>query len=665
MLVDNVMVSGLRQLDVYNVNLTGSLQTNCSLGSFSLRLADVNVNASRNGFLIEKCDRLFINVQRSKFTSTLIQFTSYVMTDAKFVDSSFVSVVDTGARNGGLLALMPKRQGKHMIHIDGCSFVGLQQYFGTHLPSGAVVIVTSKKDTELQLSIKHSVFVDNMRAIDLSLKGVSEIAIAANVFRGNRADGSGGAIRFSPTLQKGFGSLSVVKRAKINIVNCTFEHNAAVTSSRYAEDDVYYQTRSPGSGGAVFVHLAVPSPLPRDGLVSVRGCQFVNNTAQVRGGTICVNADISMELLESHLINGMTVGQHSRFGDLIYASCNMTMRNVTVEAATADTGTPILSYQAADPSNARLLIVGLAFSCPMAHWVEQLNATSYGNSGGMETLQIFCRACSENKYSLATSRVSMNLVTAIIENDISCINCPYGAKCVSGIWNNVGFWGNGGSMSSSVTMFACPPDYCQQNTSRQVAYDACATDRVGVLCGRCRDGYSESLFGTNCIPNGSCGWQNWYVAVLIAIYGIMYVLFFMFENDSSRLIQFVSDKLQRRSVAAAAEAAQRDPDADLSETGYFPIFMYYIQTSALLQVRCVIGVIRCFYNIIAAAAFCYIFHLRWTIFKAASNFTLIGLGLIFTVACRYEVAAILNNRTTRNLHDILRDVVVVSSVFRF
>ena len=114
MLVDNIMVSGLRQLDLYNLNLTGSLQTNCSLGSFSLRLVDVNVNASRTGFLIEKCDRLVINVVRSTFTSTLLQFTSYVITDVMFMDSSFVGLVDTGARNGGLLAIMPKRQGKHI-----------------------------------------------------------------------------------------------------------------------------------------------------------------------------------------------------------------------------------------------------------------------------------------------------------------------------------------------------------------------------------------------------------------------------------------------------------------------------------------------------------------------------------------------------------------------
>ena len=585
-LVNYVMVSGLLQLDIYNVNLYGSLRTNCSLGSFFLNLVDVHVTASRNGFVIKACDRLTVNVTRSTFVSALLQFTSYLTTDASFVDSNFVGAAsnDTEPRKGGVLIVMPRRQGKHMIKITGCSFVGLRQYFDTSLPSAAVGVVTMKEDTELQVSVERSTFTDNGRAIDLSLKGITDVEITENVFRGNKADGSGGAIRFSPTLQKGFGSLSVVRRATIKIVNCTFEHNLALTSSRYDENDVYYQTRSSGSGGALFVHLAVPSPLPRDGLVSVRHCRFANNTAPVRGGTIYVNADISTKLAETHFVNAVTVGVHSRFGDLVYASCNMTMENVTVEAATSDSGTPLFSYQASDPANARLLVLNLQFSCPMAHWVEQLNATSYGNSGGIETLQIFCRACSENKYSLATSRVKVDWITATVENDISCLTCPYGAKCVRGIWNNIGFWGREGAISSAVTMFPCPPDYCEQNTSRQVAYDACAADRVGVLCGRCRDGYSESLFGTNCIPNSLCGWQNWFVAVFIALYGILYVLFFMFENDYSRLIQFISDKLLRRTTAAAAAAAERNTDADLSETGYFQIFMYYIQTSSLLQV---------------------------------------------------------------------------------
>ena len=40
---------------------------------------------------------------------------------------------------------------------------------------------------------------------------------------------------------------------------------------QYQDNDVYYQNRSPGSGGAIFVHLAVPSPLARDGIISIIG----------------------------------------------------------------------------------------------------------------------------------------------------------------------------------------------------------------------------------------------------------------------------------------------------------------------------------------------------------------------------------------------------------
>jgi len=255
----NLTVSGLWKLNIYNVNLYGSFRTNCSLGTFTFNLDNVNVNASKEGFVIRKCNHLVINVTQSTFTSALLEFTSFVTTDALFVDSTFVKLAsnDTESYNAGLLARMPKRQGKHKIQISGCTFVGVRQNFDINLPSAALGIITSKEDTELQLSVENSNFTANARAIDLSLKGISEVEIRANVFRGNSGDGSGGAIRVTATLQKGVGSLSTVKRAAINVVNCTFEHNTASTSSRYNEKDVYYQTRSPGSGGALFVHLKV------------------------------------------------------------------------------------------------------------------------------------------------------------------------------------------------------------------------------------------------------------------------------------------------------------------------------------------------------------------------------------------------------------------------
>ena len=56
------------------------------------------------------------------------------------------------------------------------------------------------------------------------------------------------------------------------------------------------QTRSPGSGGAIYVSVAVPSPFNRDGLVSIRDTTFIGNWARIRGGTIHLSADISTEV---------------------------------------------------------------------------------------------------------------------------------------------------------------------------------------------------------------------------------------------------------------------------------------------------------------------------------------------------------------------------------
>ena len=53
----------------------------------------------------------------------------------------------------------------------------------------------------------------------------------------------------------------------------------------------------------------------------------------------------------------------------------------------------------------------------------------------------------------------------------------------------------------------------QTNGNTKVLYDSCASNRMGPLCGHCKDGYSESMFGTLCIPNEECGWQNWWVAL--------------------------------------------------------------------------------------------------------------------------------------------------------
>ena len=75
----------------------------------------------------------------------------------------------------------------------------------------------------------------------------------------------------------------------------------------------------------------------------------------------------------------------------------MTLKDVTVRVNRVDPGSPVVSYQAADPANARLLVHNLIYVCPVSHWPEILNTTAYGSSDRLETLQV--RAVAEHKRS--------------------------------------------------------------------------------------------------------------------------------------------------------------------------------------------------------------------------------------------------------------------------
>ena len=120
----------------------------------------------------------------------------------------------------------------------------------------------------------------------------------------------------------------------------------------------------------------------------------------------------------------------------------------------------------------------------------------------------------------------------------------------------------------------------QQNRASTIAYDVCAPGRGGRLCGRCDVGTSELLFTTDCVANSECT-GRYDLLIALAVYGALYVAFFAFEYDYER---FVDDTVKRTGFRRRG-AAGGDDELAISDTGYFQIFMYYIQTAALLKVR--------------------------------------------------------------------------------
>jgi hypothetical protein len=115
--------------------------------------------------------------------------------------------------------------------------------------------------------------------------------------------------------------------------------------------------------------------------------------------------------------------------------------------------------------------------------------------------------------------------------------CPFGVDfCSTVVKITVGFWSTFNADGSMTTATRCPPNYCgcqnilgYNSTSCQLSPpfspesllfsdDAlCNANRRGVLCGGCKQGFTQSLDGYSCVSNESClqnmGW-TWAVTII-------------------------------------------------------------------------------------------------------------------------------------------------------
>ena len=557
----------LTRVNVENVGLSTSPKIKRSLHQ---RHTYINIDACK-GCIVQVVDCHFVN--------TVFSIGAYSNSLVSFLSNKFISKGDIRVHSA-LDLIFHGKFGKHSVEVKMCKFEGYLLETNTSIPVGSMSLLVIKSSTEIKILIEDTEFVNNTRGLDVSLKGQTNLFVRNCLFSSHNASGSGAGMRITETRESGLGAVTTVKQTKIVVTNSVFENNVAHSADDYDVDDVYYQTRSPGSGGAIYIFLTAESPLHHDGLVTITNCEFHNNTADLQGGTLFVNPDISVQILHS-IINGSASPTVAQAGDLFFASNNITVVNTTLYVSTSNEYS-LISYQAANPSSSRLMLEDIQIICLSGHEINIVNISSLASDGGLEALRIHCLACPEEEYSLKESRAYMSGSVANISSAISCRSCPYGAKCHRGIWNTPGFWGHTGG-EGDVVMHVCPEDYCEMNVTSLISYDSCTDHRIGTLCGRCEEDYSESMFGTVCVANSECGSHNWYIGLLIGIYGIVYVLFFMFERDWGQFFTYLLKKLRRKN-----KATKDISDDDVAESGYFQIFMYFIQTSVLLKVRIVI-----------------------------------------------------------------------------
>ena len=135
-----------------------------------------------------------------------------------------------------------------------------------------------------------------------------------------------------------------------------------------------------------------------------------------------------------------------------------------------------------------------------------------------------CLSCPVSYYSLqkGTSR------GLYVNNTVPCLQCPFGARCIErNIAAKPNFWGyqttNGHQQFLSFS--SCPEHYCQSPTNDSKDFNNCRGNRNGTLCGKCAEGFTESLFSTECYKAAKCGksWI-WVVTILLTLGLVLYLL---------------------------------------------------------------------------------------------------------------------------------------------
>lgn len=148
--------------------------------------------------------------------------------------------------------------------------------------------------------------------------------------------------------------------------------------------------------------------------------------------------------------------------------------------------------------------------CPKGSQMQLVNFSNHITTGTKDAsctimvtgLDYSCLPCAGGLYSLQRGQVhGTHLMPGF-----KCLICPFGANCSDNIFAKQNFWGFEESHLPPALKFTiCPPGYCGGNEqANSGGYNSCQGNRSGVLCGRCKLGYTETLYSTLCRKIAKC-----------------------------------------------------------------------------------------------------------------------------------------------------------------
>ena len=323
-----------------------------------------------------------------------------------------------------------------------------------------------------------------------------------------------------------------------------------------------------------------------NGYESFRNCSFIDNVATFQGGHIYTGEGSSSIDIQNCIFRQKVLRQLPNQGTkatFIHSKSSGALKlyNTTMDSHPYETDFLLLVR------NGRLIDLGnnnlTIFNCPNG---SQINIINYTDQVTLRvnkkpckikvtTLEVCCSTCEGNFYSLQRGRAVGSHVVPIVIPGFQCLPCPFGANCSQNIIAKPNFWGFQEQRTPPKLKFTmCPLGYCRPPDIRDFPkYNGCQGNRSGELCGQCSDGYSETLFSTNCRPSQECN-DNWFWPVAL-LYVLVMAFYFTFKPP---IVPWM-----KRQVLWFKTRDTTDEENEFHR-GYLKIIFYFYQAANLLLV---------------------------------------------------------------------------------
>ena len=164
---------------------------------------------------------------------------------------------------------------------------------------------------------------------------------------------------------------------------------------------------------------------------------------------------------------------------------------------------------------------------------------------------------------------------------VNCYRCPVGGNCSSSLAAQPNFWGYP-TDNDTVTFQLCPEGYCcLPSVDNKCSYDnnsylhsGCQDKRTGILCGQCKQNFTEGLFTTECVRAKDCT-HSWYLVVFLPLT----ISFALYLVKKPPVFEWMGKQLTWLIPRGEEESDQESVSPNY---GFLKIIFYFYQVAGVL-----------------------------------------------------------------------------------